>query len=80
MTKLLIPLATGLLLAACGGDGDTPAVATDVPATAAQSSDSYVAYTLALAKSAGDETSEALGLAAVDPPPTSETDEPVDFD
>jgi hypothetical protein len=81
MNKLLLPLVAGLALAACGGDGAEPeAIATDVPATAAQSPETWVAYATALVADVGDETSSALGLAAVDAPPTSETADPVDFD
>ena len=85
MKPLYLLMATALVtatLAACGGDGDapTPPVMTDVPGSAAQSSDSYVAYTVALVQAAADETAEALGLGAIDAPPTSETAEPVDID
>jgi hypothetical protein len=84
MSKLLLPWMVVVLLAACGGDGDgggEPApIATDVPASAAQSADTYVAYALAMVQALADDTVEALGLAAIDAPPTSETADPVDID
>lgn len=77
----LTALCAASLLAACGGGGgDADVVAdTEVPGTAAQSTASYVGYAQALLQTL-NETGEALSLAMVDAPPTSETDDPVDFD
>ena len=73
-------LATAALLAACGGGGSDPdPVATEVPASAALTPEAYAQYTQALVQ-ATDDLSEALSLAMVDAPPTSETADPVDFD
>lgn len=78
--KPMLPLALVALLTACGGGGSDPVAAdTEVPASATRSSDAYVAYTQAMVR-AVDDAADALSLALVDAPPTSDTADPADFD
>lgn len=78
--KPMLPLALVALLTACGGGGSDPvATDTEVPASATRSSDAYVAYTQAMVHAVGDDA-DALSLALVEAPPTSDTADPVDFD
>jgi len=75
---LLIVVAVGAVLAACGGGGDgatAPAPTAEVPDTASQSPQGMSDYLVALSAAAADE------LEPVDPtkfaPPTPEDVEPV---
>ena len=78
--KHILSLALVTWLAACGGGGSDPVVVdTEVPASATRSSDAYVAYTQAMVRTV-DDAADALSLAMVDAPPTSDTADPVDFD
>ncbi len=81
--RTLRPLVAAVVLtaglAACGGDPHgvvTPA--TEVPAAAAASSESYTEF--AQNQPAEDNTSEPLGLNLFAEAPTTETGSPVDFD
>ena len=78
----LLALSTALLLAACGGSGDTAAhagatVITEVPASATVSAEAYSGFASTLAAQS-DDTAEPIDLAMV-VPPTSETAEPVEL-
>ena len=77
--RLLAPLAVvvaALALGACGGDGDEdiPSATSQVPASASQSVEGWIAYLQRLVVSAAD-TLEPVDTSAVTPP-TSETAEP----
>lgn len=69
-------LAAVLALGACGGDGDEdiPPATSQVPASASQSVDGWIAYLRQLIASAAD-TLEPVDTSMVTPP-TSETTEP----
>jgi len=84
---LVLAIAAGLT--ACGGGGDggrffpiatTPPASTNPPATtppaATDPFDAFVAYVKSLVDQLLD-TSEPADVSAFDPPPTSETKEPV---
>ena len=86
-----LPLATALLLAACGGGGggNQGFPVSTAPATGGNTApqgstappvvdafDSFVAYVKTLVASMSD-TTEPVDVSAFDPPPTSETKDPV---
>lgn len=71
----LAVLCAGTILAACGGnDYDTPPATTEVPASASESVDGFIAYLKLLVASAADML-EPVDTSAVTGP-TSETSEP----
>jgi len=80
--RLLGAAGLALLLAACGGSGDTAVhagatVITEVPASATVSAEAYSGFASTLAAQS-DDTAEPIDLAMV-VPPTSETAEPVEL-
>ncbi len=79
-------LVTVLGLSGCGGGGDggfrgfpvatTPPPTTTAPPAASDPFDAFIAYVKGLVDQVLD-TSEPADVAAFDPPPTSETKEPI---
>jgi ABC-type glycerol-3-phosphate transport system substrate-binding protein len=81
LPRALAAVALAAALAACGGlddDETTPAATAEVPASASQSTDGWIAYLQRLVASAAD-TLEPVDTAAVTPP-TTETAEPTVVD
>jgi hypothetical protein len=79
MKALVITALAAATLAACGGGGgspaaETPAAATEVPATAGASVQAFVGY---LGGLAAEDRMDALGTDALATAPTSDTDEPM---
>lgn len=69
MTKktLIAAALTSLVLVACGGSDDPPSVTSQVPASASESIDGFVAYLKALVVSDADSL-EPVDISATTPP------------
>ena len=78
-TTLLAALSAAALVAACGGsDFQTPAATSEVPASASQSIDGFIAYLKELVVSSADML-EPVDTSSVTAP-TDETSEPQKVD
>lgn len=74
---LAAPLAAALALTACGGGGDGGnAAASQPPPAAADASDGFIAYVKDLIAKMSD-SAEPADVSAFDPPPVTNTREPV---
>ena len=72
---IVAAIAAGALVAACGGNNNSdPAATSEVPASASQSIDGFIAYLKRLVISSA-ETLEPVDTSMVTPP-TDETSEP----
>ena len=67
-------MAAGAMVAACGGNNNDPPATSEVPASASQSIDGFIAYLKRLVVSSA-ETLEPVDTSMVTPP-TDETSEP----
>ena len=71
---IVAAIAAGALVAACGGNINDPPATSEVPASASQSIDGFIAYLKRLVVSSA-ETLEPVDTSMVTPP-TDETSEP----
>ena len=71
---IVAAIAAGALVAACGGNNNDPPATSEVPASASQSIDGFIAYLKRLVVSSA-ETLEPVDTSMVTPP-TDETSEP----
>lgn len=75
---LMAAVLASLVLVACGGSDDPPAATSQVPASASESIDGFVAYLKALIVSDAD-TLEPVDVSATTPP-TDDTSPPTTVD